>query len=129
MSESNIISKKKILIVDDLYSNRLFLSMIIRKMEMDYAFAEHGKKAIELLETENIDAILMDIEMPIMDGLEATRKIRANSKTSHIPIIAITSHDPNDFFFNAVDIGFTALMTKPYSFERLKETLDKIFNA
>lgn len=119
---------KKILIVDDIFVNRLLLKEIIKKIEHESVEAQNGKEAIEILQKQNIDLILMDIEMPVMNGIETTKYIRERMPVPKrdVPIIAITAHNPNDFFEEFSTVGFNQLMTKPYSIEKIKKALVQI---
>jgi two-component system, cell cycle response regulator DivK len=82
---------KKILIVEDVALN---LDLLTQLLEDDYELvaAGDGAKGVALAEREQPDLILMDISLPIMDGYEATRRIKRNPKLAHIPIIALTAH-------------------------------------
>jgi CheY-like chemotaxis protein len=95
--------------------------------ELGYEFflAQNGKEAIDELQKKTYDLVLMDIEMPVMNGVEATRYIRENlsSPLNKIPVIALTAHNPKLFFDDYKDVGFTRLLTKPYSVSRIKEIL------
>ena len=120
--------KYNFLIVDDLFINRILLKEIILNISISIKEAKNGLEAIEILKTEKIDIILMDIEMPKMNGLETTKYIRNNFKypNNTIPIIALTAHNPNDFFDDFNDAGFSKLLTKPYSFEKIIDTINSI---
>jgi CheY-like chemotaxis protein len=84
-------SKKKILIVDDTDFNRDLVVQLLED-EYDMLIAENGEEALQKSEAERPDLILMDLGMPVMDGWEATRLLKANSDLRHIPVIAVTSH-------------------------------------
>lgn len=120
--------KYRILIVDDIYTNRLLLSELIRMMNHDSVEAENGKEALEILEKDNIDLILMDIEMPFMNGVETCRHIRTKMKppVSNIPCVALTAHNPGLFFKDFEDSGFNELLTKPYSIDKLIELINNL---
>ncbi|NLI23329.1 MAG: response regulator [Bacteroidales bacterium] len=115
----------RILVVDDLVMNRILLREILTELHYDFVLAENGKKAIECLESEPVDVILMDIEMPVMNGIETTRHIRSNlpPPASNVPIVALTAHNPRIFFEDFRDVGFDAILTKPYSIEKLREII------
>jgi len=113
--------KYNFLIVDDIFMNRLLLKEIIREISCSIKEAENGKEAIEIIKNEDIDIILMDIEMPVMNGIETTKYIRSEMSfpKNKLPIIALTAHNPNDFFENYNNAGFDHLLTKPYSFTKI----------
>jgi CheY-like chemotaxis protein len=118
----------KILIVDDIFTNRLLLTEVIRNIGHEYVQAKNGKEAIEALLRENFDLILMDIEMPVMNGLETTKFIKENfdPPKNKIPIIALTAHNPQLFFEDFQDVGFDELLTKPYSIEKIAGIIQKL---
>jgi CheY-like chemotaxis protein len=124
----NTVEKKlNFLIVDDILMNRMLLKEITKDFAKSITEAENGKAAIEILDSKDIDIILMDIEMPVMNGLETTRYIRKmDTPKSETPIIAITAHNPDDFFEDYNNAGFDELLTKPYSFEKIIQILNKI---
>lgn len=121
----------KILIVDDIVINRVLLTELVKKLGYSYAQAGNGKEAISKLQNENIDVILMDIEMPVMNGIETTQHIRRkmDSPYSQMPIIALTAHNPDDFFETFDQAGFNDLITKPYLLDKISKTLSKILNT
>jgi CheY-like chemotaxis protein len=118
----------RILIVDDIFANRLLLKEIVKKFCSKCLVAQNGKEAIEILEQEDLDVILMDIEMPVMNGLETTKFIRSKIRPpkSSIPIIAITAHNPALFFEDFKDVGFNQLLTKPYTQETILNCLKSV---
>ncbi len=118
----------KILIVDDIFVNRLLIKEIVKKISVQCVEAENGKQAIEQLRKDNFDIILMDIEMPVMNGLETTRYIRENfpKPKCNIPIIALTAHNPQTFFNDFKDVGFDQLMTKPYSVAKVLSLIEDV---
>jgi len=118
----------KILIVDDIFVNRLLLKEIVQKFCSKFYEAQNGREAIEILNREDLDVILMDIEMPIMNGIETTKYIREKilSPKKHVPIIALTAHNPLTFFNDFKDVGFNQLLTKPYSRDSLLNCLKMV---
>lgn len=115
----------KILVVDDIYTNRYLLSELIRLTGNEPVLAENGEEAIEILKNQEIHMIFMDIEMPVMNGIETTQYIRneMSPPLNVIPIIALTAHNPELFFEDYSDVGFDELITKPYSVEKIKEKI------
>jgi CheY-like chemotaxis protein len=118
----------KILIVDDIFTNRLLLSELIKTLGHYTVQAENGKQAIEALEKEDFDLILMDIEMPVMNGLETTELIRKTfpSPKNVVSIVALTAHNPSLFFEDYSDAGFDELITKPYSLDKIVELINNL---
>ena len=118
----------KILVVDDIYTNRYLLSELIRLSGYEPVEAENGEEAIEILKNQEIDIVFMDIEMPVMNGLETTRYIR--EKLPHpqnkIIVVALTAHNPQLFFEDFKDVGFDHLLTKPYSIEKINALVEEV---
>jgi len=113
---------KKILVAEDTESNFLLLSIILRK-DYEILRAFNGAEAVEICRAEHPDLILMDIKMPYMDGLEATRLIRGYSKD--IPIIALTAFAFESDRERAIEAGCNDYLTKPVSQEAIEKILDK----
>ncbi len=120
----------KILIVDDIVINRVLLTELVKKLGYSYAQAGNGKEAIAKVENNEIDLILMDIEMPVMNGIETTNHIRKkmDAPYSQMPIIALTAHNPDDFFETFEQAGFNDLITKPYLLDKISKTLSKVLS-
>lgn len=116
------------LIVDDIVMNRVLLKELLFDTAKEIKEAKNGLEAIDIIQTHDIDIVLMDIEMPKMNGLETTRFIRKKlpHPLSKLPVIALTAHNPNDFFEDFSNAGFDYLLTKPYSFEKINEAIDAI---
>ncbi len=116
----------RILVVDDIYTNRYLLAELVKITGNEVVQAENGEEAIRILENEKIDLIFMDIEMPVMNGIETTMHIRNNMPypMNALPIIALTAHNPELFFEDYADVGFDELITKPYSVEKIKAKIN-----
>ena len=120
--------KLNILIVDDIFTNRLLLSELIKTLGHDSFQAENGEEAVDLLNNNDFDLVLMDIEMPVMNGLETTRHIRKDMEwpVNTIPIIALTAHNPFNFFQSYQGAGFDHLITKPYSVDKVTHVITSL---
>lgn len=114
-------TKYRFLIVDDIFMNRLLLKEIISELCDAIHEAENGSQAIEIIKTKDIDIVLMDIEMPVMNGIETTKYIRdiLPFPKNKLPVIALTAHNPVDFFEDFKAAGFDQLLTKPYSVNKI----------
>ncbi len=104
---------QKILIVEDNANNRYLMEFILHGAGISTCIAENGKQAVEMSRTELPDLILMDIQMPEMDGFEATRLIRADHATKHIPIIGVSSFASAESRKTALASGMMDYITKP----------------
>ncbi|MFW5759067.1 MAG: response regulator [Bacteroidota bacterium] len=111
----------KFLITDDLFTNRLRIGIVLKSMGIDYDEAQNGEEAIDKLMDTVYDLILMDIEMPVKNGLETTQYIRQKmgKPASKTKIVAITAHDPQDFEENFARYGFDGFISKPITKEKL----------
>ena len=117
-------AKKKILVVDDTEWNR---DLIVQLLEDEYEVlqAVDGEEGVRVTEQEKPDLILMDLGMPVMDGWEATRKIKANDALKHIPIIAVTSHAMVGDEIDARKAGCDDYLPKPVDDEVLLKKIKK----
>ncbi|MCP4440915.1 MAG: PAS domain S-box protein [Aureispira sp.] len=118
-----IINQPKILVVDDNVLNRKLVAVRLKHYNCTYDFAVNGQEAIGLTNTQQYDLILMDIQMPVMDGIEATIKIREVNPT--IPIVAITAHALQREKQKCFEIGMNDYLSKPFKKEDFHEMLMK----
>ena len=121
---NNILSNKKILIVEDNIINQKVTSKILKKWNMKIDIAANGKIGVEKVQNEDYDIVLMDLQMPIMDGIEATKAIRAmGGKYADLPIIALTASAVLEIKQNAIKVGLDEFVTKPFKPDHLFEIL------
>ena len=120
----------RILVVDDIFTNRLLLSELIKSTGNEVVLVENGEEAIQALEEGDFQMIFMDIEMPVMNGIETTNHIRNEMPhpINSIPIIALTAHNPDLFFEDYADVGFDELITKPYSIAKIRSKIDNLIS-
>jgi CheY-like chemotaxis protein len=116
----------KILLVEDNEMNRDMLSRRLHRRGYSVVIAHDGEQALSLAGAEMPDLILMDISLPVMDGCEVTRRLKADKKTRHIPVIALTAHALVTDRVKAINAGCDEYDTKPVEFSRL---IDKIHNC
>ncbi|HEY1039008.1 MAG TPA: response regulator, partial [Bacteroidia bacterium] len=114
-----VFTGKKILLVDDDMRNVFALSKILKERGMEVLKAENGINALDVLDKESVDLVLMDIMMPEMDGYEAMRRIRAQGKFRKLPVIALTAKAMKDDKQKCIDAGANDYITKPLDVERL----------
>jgi two-component system sensor histidine kinase/response regulator len=116
--------RKKILVADDAEDNLFLLKNYFKKKaEYNPIFVKNGKEALELFLKQSFSMLLMDMEMPEMDGYTATEKIRESERGKNIPIIALTGHQGADEIKKCTDSGCSDYISKPI---RVKEFFDKL---
>ena len=118
-------AKKTILVVDDTEWNR---DLMVQLLEDEYIIlqAVDGEEGVRVAEQQRPDLILMDLGMPVMDGWEATRKIKANDALKHIPIIAVTSHAMVGDEIDARKAGCDDYLSKPVDDEELLKKIKRL---
>ncbi|MFK8114693.1 MAG: response regulator [Rubripirellula sp.] len=114
----------RVLLVDDGEENRDLMSVILEEAETDFETAENGLEAVNLATDQEWDVILMDMQMPVMDGYTATRKLREQGYDK--PIIALTAHAMQHAEQECLDAGCSGFLTKPVDFDRLIAILAEI---
>ncbi len=114
----------KILLVEDNEMNRDMLSRRLERRGYSIVMAMDGKEGVTLAESEVPDLILMDISLPVMDGYEATRQLKASPQTKHIPVIALTAHAMSGDHDKALEAGCDDYDTKPIELPRLLEKIE-----
>ncbi len=122
--------KLRALIADDNAISRMVLSRLLEKDHHDVVSVANGREAIDYIEGNNIDVVLMDIHMPEMDGLTATQKIRdMDIDKSQLPIIAITANSSNEEKTRAKNAGMNGFIGKPFRYEELLHELQLIMQS
>jgi CheY-like chemotaxis protein len=117
----------KILYIEDNDDNVYMLKMRLELLgDFEVLAAENGEKGCEMAATEQPDLILMDLEMPVVDGWEATRRLKGSPTTRDIPIIALSAHALAGEREKALAAGCNDFDTKPIEFDRLVETLRRV---
>jgi two-component system cell cycle response regulator DivK len=115
----------KILLVEDNEMNRDMLSRRLERKGFEVVIAVDGQDGVTMAASEKPDIIIMDLSLPVMDGWEATRRIKASSATQSIPVIALTAHAMAGDEQKALEAGCDDYDTKPVDFKHL---LGKIAN-
>ncbi|MFI4910700.1 MAG: ATP-binding protein [Sedimentisphaeraceae bacterium JB056] len=117
--------KLNIAVADDNHINRLLITDFISKLNHNVTVTQDGKELVENLDKNNFDLILMDINMPVMDGFEAASIIRnCDKKYSHIPIIGLTADALSDIKDRCIESGMNGCLAKPFTFLELKNTIE-----
>jgi len=107
----------RVLIVDDVDANRDLFGLVLRRAGADCVMAEHGQQAVQLVANQSFDIILMDMQMPVMDGYTATRSLRSMGVTT--PVLAITANGMDKDQLQCLTAGCTGYLTKPIATDSL----------
>ena len=112
-----------ILIVEDVDDTRYFMRLALEQLGYSVIEAEDGAQGVEIALRERPDIILMDLSLPLLDGIAATTSIRGNEEMREVPIIALTAHQELDLRTEAKASGFNAYVTKPIDIDFLDELI------
>ena len=118
---------KKILIVEDNSTNLYMMTFMLEKAGYETVSARNGAESIKIAIFEKPNLILMDMQMPIMDGYEATKQLKSNDETKQIPIIALTSYAMTGDKEKTLQAGCDDYMEKPIDPETFLAEIEKIF--
>lgn len=119
----------KVLLVEDNEMNRDMLSRRLERKGFEVVFAQDGSIAVDLAGSEKPELILMDMSLPVMDGWEATRRIKADPETKGIPVIALTAHAMAGDREKAIEAGCEDYDTKPVDFPRLMRKIEALIGG
>ena len=122
-----IVDNPKILIAEDVESNYLYLNAVLSKIKAKIFWAKNGKEAVDIFKKEKLDLILMDLQMPEMNGYEATRIIKAEKPD--LPIIAQTAFAMSDDREKALEAGCDDYLAKPIKSKDLLNTVEKFIHV
>jgi two-component system, cell cycle response regulator DivK len=115
-----------VLLVEDTEDNRFMMRRLLEMTGYRVVEAMNGEEAVKLARTESPSLILMDLSLPVIDGLAATRLIRKLPDLKSTPIIAVSAHDTSDFQSEAIEAGCNTYVTKPIDFAELEELIAKL---
>jgi CheY-like chemotaxis protein len=119
-------AKGRVLIVEDNPINQRVAAILVSKLGFTTDLAGHGGEAVEMVQKQNYDLILMDCQMPVMDGFEATKAIRKmNGAVSRTPIIAVTANVASGQREKCLEAGMNDYVPKPINREVLEKVIDK----
>jgi two-component system, cell cycle response regulator DivK len=116
----------KVLLVEDNEMNRDMLSRRLMRRGFEVVFAVNGKQGVDLARSEKPDIILMDMSLPIMDGWEATRCVKADEATRSVPVIGLTAHAMSGDREKAIEAGCDDYDTKPVELDRLIGKIERL---
>jgi CheY-like chemotaxis protein len=119
----------RILLVEDNEMNRDMLSRRLSRKGFEVVIAVDGQQGVEKAMSESPDLVLMDMSLPVLDGWEATRRLKAASATRHIPIIALTAHAMSGDREKTLQAGCDDYDTKPIELPRLISKIEALLNA
>jgi CheY-like chemotaxis protein len=125
MDETND-SRRVVLVVEDFEDNRFMMRRLLEMSGYRVVEAVNGNQAVEAAASERPDIILMDLSLPMLDGLAATRRIRTQDDLRKVPIVAVSAHDSADFHAEALAAGCNEYVTKPIDFDQLVQLLDRL---
>lgn len=112
-----------VLLVEDTEDNRMMMRRLLEMSGYRVSEAVNGVEAVIVAERETPDVILMDLSLPLVDGLAATRRIRQLPDLAGVPIIAVSAHDTADFHAEALAAGCDAYITKPIDYTELEDLI------
>ncbi len=119
----------KILLVEDNEMNRDMLSRRLMRGGYEIVMAVDGQQAVDMASSEKPDLILMDMSLPVIDGWEATRRVKSNPDTQKIPVIALTAHAMVEDKEKAMAAGCNDFDTKPVDIDRLKGKIEGLLKG
>jgi len=117
----------KVLLVEDNEMHRDMLSRRLARRGFEVVFAVDGQQGVELARSEKPDIILMDMNLPVMDGWEATRRVKSDDSTRNVPVIGLTAHAMSGDREKALEAGCDDYDTKPIDFDRLIGKIERLF--
>ena len=121
-------TKMNVLVVDDFATMRRIITNVLKQLGYENIFeAEDGTKALQILETEKIDFVITDWNMPQMSGLDLLKAIRASEDKKKIPVLMVTAEAMQENIIKAAQAGVNNYIIKPFDAKTLAEKIQKIF--
>lgn len=118
-----------VLLVEDTEDNRQMMRRLLEMSGFRVVEALNGREAVEVAAEVKPEIILMDLSLPFVDGLAATRQIRKLPEMSDVPIVAVSAHDTADFHSLALDAGCNAYITKPVHYPELEDLVNTLLSG
>jgi CheY-like chemotaxis protein len=122
------VPQTRVLLVEDTEDNRVMMRRLLEMSGYSVTEAVNGMEAVSQAEREEPQIVLMDLSLPLVDGLAATRKIRQLPSLKGIPIIAVSAHDTMDFHAEALAAGCDAYITKPIDYGELEGLIESLLD-
>lgn len=118
-----------VLVVEDFNDTRMMLNLLLSSMGYYVLEAEDGRQAVEMAKLERPQMILMDLSLPVLDGIAATKLIREEGFLNDVPIVAVTAHQESEYREKALAAGCNDFINKPMDFKKLESLLSKFMPA
>jgi two-component system chemotaxis response regulator CheY len=120
-------AERRFLVVDDSVTMRRILSNVLKQLGYGESVqAGNGRDALLRLQTEQVDVVITDWQMPEMNGLDLIKALRKSPKTSHLPILVVTGHASVEDVKGAVEFGINAYVLKPFTVETIREKVESL---
>lgn len=116
----------RVLLADDSPANRLMVTQMLTVQGHQVESVSNGREAVEAVQSDSFDIVLMDMEMPEMDGVTAAQAIRDREKVGHLPIVALTGHSSREMIQRCLDAGMDDHLTKPFEFVDLADAIERL---
>ncbi len=116
-------ARGRLLVVDDVATNRRYLRLLLKREGFEIVEADNGREALDLIEAQDFDLVLMDLQMPVMDGYQATEELRRSGRD--IPVIAVTANAFEASYQKSIEAGCNAWLTKPVEPDTLLAEIEK----
>ena len=116
-------TKRNILVVDDNEENRDILQRRLSRSDYSVASAGEGRAALSALQNGDYDLVILDIHMPIMDGIETLQRMKADKALSSIPVIMLTALEDRDIVLECMRAGACSYLTKPYNMKDVEQRI------
>jgi two-component system cell cycle response regulator DivK len=120
---------EKVLIADDNRASRDLIRAILKSVRCNIIEASHGQQALDLIQQERPDLVLLDIDMPGLDGLTVVKRIRENISLAGLPVVAVTAFAMEGDREKAIAAGFTAYVTKPVRAAALRQQVQQLLGT
>jgi two-component system, cell cycle response regulator DivK len=119
-------NEKTLLLVEDTEDNRFMMRRLLEMEGYRVVEARNGEEAVKVAQNEKPALILMDLSLPVIDGLAATKRIRRIPELRDVPIIAVSAHETADFQEKALSAGCNSYITKPIDFRELEDLISEL---
>lgn len=123
-----MVTNKSILIIDDIEENVLILERLLEKEGYDVQSALEAPKGLHLLKEQTFDLLLLDINMPVIDGITLLENIRKDSSLSNVAVIMVTASDDKETTLKCLQLGACGYITKPFNIDTLRPQINHCIN-